>query len=281
MPTPTIDESDLKDLAIRVWAKASKIKPREKDLKGNWKLTETQINTLPRSIPRTIAIANKRKQTAHARNEHLRKSLSVFLKAKGKNQLKVNLYRWIVLQWGGIQSHGKGELLAKLEQWRQEFASYNDEKVSDFERGWKNWNVSSWSKILAFADYKRFAILDARASIALNILLHNMGSKYVFYMPPSQNRQIHGAYVALGYFAKQKHPKKRDIYMRFHSYMALLRAIVRYTDAKDVMQVEMHLYSIAPKIAEKFWADKKHLIDNKKKVRSAEKVIAKNIDEDE
>jgi hypothetical protein len=282
MAARKINEEDLENLAIRLWEKASKIKPRAEDLKNNWYLSETQINALPRATPKSIAHANSKKKTAPLRNAHLRKSVSPYLKGdKGTPQTKLRLFEWIVGQWGGIQSHSKKSLSTKMREWRTDFGSFTDNDITYFQSEWGNWNVSSWSKVAAFADYKKFPIFDARAAIALNILLHKMRSEYVFYMPPSQNRKIHGAYVALGYFANTTHAGRSSIYLRYDSYLALLRAIRDYAGAEGVMEVEMHLYSIAPKLAEKFWEDKKHLVDDDGKVERAERVIAKNKDEEE
>lgn len=273
MATLTINPTDLKTLAPLIWARIRDIRPVEDDLKENWILTEEQrINCPKHPALQKLLDTNSNEPTAYLRNVHLRNGFAKLLKDPNVNSsTKVACYEWIVKRWGNIKSHDSTSLPEKLEEWRATLGDFSRENVQALLNEYGFYNISSWSKILAFADYETYAVYDTRVAVALNIVLHELGTTYLFKMPPPQNKDIFLAIVAITDFA-EKSIKRRDKYLQFYPYLELLNAIVKYSDAKDILEVELHLFSIAPRLARAFWRCRKKDVDPVKVQRAYQKL---------
>jgi hypothetical protein len=118
-------------------------------------------------------------------NVRLRMELSPLLKACDDRSLL--LAKWIIREWGGI----KGGPDDAPGEWMEALGGFEDETISNFivKNGTKR--ISSWSKLLAFADSAKHAIYDALTSVALNCALRRLRDNRRFYMPAGQKQPHH------------------------------------------------------------------------------------------
>ena len=94
------------------------------------------------------------------------------------NQNKdINLYKWIVSDWGGIKTH-------------KDFKTLKESmKNQSFDR------ISSWSKIASFQNIDDYVIYDSRVIYSLNWLIFRFNKKYnktekYFFQPSGRNRLL-------------------------------------------------------------------------------------------
>lgn len=189
-------------------------------------------------------------------NEKMREILSPYLACRANQRPSTRhvydekaklLAHWIVVEWGGIK---KG--FESIPNWVDEFDDYDEEKIAKFVRQMKDRRISSWSKILAFADAKSHAIYDARTSVALNVVLSNLGSIYRFVMPATQNSDLPETMAIVKKDMKRIWDGRKNVYSGYDDYIRLLNAIVKYTDAKSILEVEMTLFANGPDLAIKY-----------------------------
>jgi hypothetical protein len=125
--------------------------------------------------------------TSYQRNIHLKHVLNAEW-FRADIERRYELACFYVRDWGGI----KGNSAAKL---RRYAAATSDELISNGYDG-----VATWSKILCIHDPNRYAIFDARVSVALNALQATFGvqSPTLFKPLATQNRAIASANARLG-----------------------------------------------------------------------------------
>lgn len=157
------------------------------------------------------------------------------------------LATWIVKEWGGIKVGFEA-----IPDWTAELDNYSDEAVQAFVAKRQNSRVSSWSKILAFADAENHAIYDARTSVALNVVLSNLESRYRFYMPSTQNSDLPATMKIVKKDMDRIWKRRKNVYRGYDDYIRLLKAIVAYTDARDILEVEMTLFANGPSLATEY-----------------------------
>ena len=90
---------------------------------------------------------------------------------KGDKARRYELACFYVRDWGGIKRNSEDKL-------RRYAAASADELISNGYDG-----VATWSKILCMHDPDRYAIFDARVSVALNALqiIHHLKSRVLFF----------------------------------------------------------------------------------------------------
>jgi hypothetical protein len=125
-----------------------------------------------RSIDPTVTTRNLRRFLA----PHLQKA-----------EIRYSLCDWIVKTWGGIASHDEG-------RFRKIVAQFGEFTISDcwmaVDRIEKFDRISSWSKLLSFAQPSLFAVFDARLAASLNILHAANGVESRYFIPATQNRLV-------------------------------------------------------------------------------------------
>jgi hypothetical protein len=172
-------------------------------------------------------------------NRNIRKHIGPFLRARDR-KMAADLAVWIVSDWGGIR-RGVENVRALSDA----LGNYDAKSIAAFLQRQGTTRISSWSKLLAFADPSNHAIYDARTSVTLNCALAQIGHARRFYMPTGRNKQIEPAYKLL------KLPVPGPL-LEYTDYLNLLRAIAARGGAGDILAAEMALFSNAPAVAVKF-----------------------------
>lgn len=159
-----------------------------------------------------------------------------------RKSTRVDAMSWIIGQWGGIN---RG--LDKLDNWADDLKTYRDYEVKDFLTKNKMNRVSSWSKVLAFADSNKYAIYDSRVAMTLNGILDDLGYDTVrFYMPPPQIEKLKKLFKHVKLHIKDVYKGRRRRYAGYTEYMQLLNKMVALGLAKDVLEIEMRMFSQGP-----------------------------------
>lgn len=141
---------------------------------------------------------------------------------------------WIVREWGGIRA---GNDVFSI--W---IADLRLKGLNDFASAMGVKRISSWSKILAFADPENHAIYDSRTALALNYGLATLGRRERFFVPPSQNKIISAASQFLA-------SKQTEMLLAYDAYISLLKRISDVSGLSSILQVEMALFANAPRLA--------------------------------
>lgn len=189
-----------------------------------------------------------------------REILSPFLKGKNK-LLSANIAYWIVYHWGRI--HTGANVYSK---WVKELGDFSEAYVFEFADKMKADRISSWSKVLSFADYHTYPVYDARTAISVNVAIARRGGKQFLYMPGTQNTQIPDAIKSInrlnrreGYWAQKQ--------WNYLAYLYLLRRVVDLKLASSILDAEITLFANANKLAAE-WVEERRL--NSAKRRAAQ-----------
>ena len=173
-------------------------------------------------------------------NVKIRKIIAPKLREGQANQ-SARIARWIVSDWGGIRA-GNGSVAG----WTERLGKFDHASIESFVNEMGVNRVSSWSKILAFADPINHAIYDARTAVALNCALHHLEIDWRFSMPVSRNNSMIEARPML-------QPKERVNELGYTAYIDLLKSISKACElGDDILNVEMTLFANAPSIARNF-----------------------------
>ena len=172
-------------------------------------------------------------------NLKLRETIGPKLASKDR-KLASDLAVWIVREWGGIRA-GKPEA---IRQWSDALGDYDAARVSAFVGKMGSIRVSSWSKLLAFADHVHHAVYDARTAVALNCALASINDRRRFFMPLSRNTDVAAAQRAL------EDPKTPMLC--YSDYLGLLECVAASVGMESLLKAEMLLFANAPKIAGRF-----------------------------
>jgi len=175
-------------------------------------------------------------------NRPLREALAPHLKAG--DQRSVPLANWIIREWGGIK---RG--LQAIPEWMEAFGDFNEVNIRAFIANSGTKRISSWSKLLAFANPENDAIYDARTSVALNCALRTLGDSRQFYMPLGQNQTINDARRVLNDVPEPRRP------VGYTDYIELLNTAVACKLSNSILAAEMVLFANAPCVARQFVAD--------------------------
>ncbi|MBF6568413.1 MAG: hypothetical protein IVW54_06005 [Candidatus Binataceae bacterium] len=177
-------------------------------------------------------------------NVRLRVELSPLLKAGAESSL--SLAEWIIRDWGGIT----GGVDDAPRKWMEALGAFEDETISNFIVNNGTNRISSWSKLLAFADSENHAIYDALTSVALNCALRGSGDKRRFYMPAGKNNLITEARLRLRRLDREQNGETDPI--GYREYIELLTAFKMSKLAPSLLRAEMTVYANATQIAHEF-----------------------------
>lgn len=161
--------------------------------------------------------------------------------------IRLKAIKWIVFNWGRIPKGAKDYPI-----WVEELQSYQPNAVNNFILQHKNKRVSSWSKVLAFADSKKYAIFDSRVAISLNTILDDAGYGQRFFMPIPRSDELKVLFENVRDYVKQKYSGKRKNYMGYFDYMNLLRAMVEHKPDSNILEVEMRLFANSRRLATQY-----------------------------
>lgn len=156
------------------------------------------------------------------------------------SQFSGDLQIWYVRDWGRVRGNKQETLELYIESPEEEL----------FSLGAKG--VASWSKILSVRNPGRYAIFDARVSIALNSLQYKFEVEDPILFPqlPSQNKSyVTGAQAAIKKSKFFSLDAGNSFYQR---YLEILKECVRCDKSMDIQDAEMVLFSNAPDLS-KVW----------------------------
>lgn len=153
-----------------------------------------------------------------------------------------NLASWVVRKWGGISQLKEESLTA----WLTVLGDFSSNRVASFIEINGTNRISSWSKILAFVDYKNHAVYDSRTSVALNCALQTLQYPDRFAMPESRNKVVAPA--------RKRLMAQPDIgrQLGYLEYLEFLRAVVACDLANSLLDAEMVLFQNAKVVAAKY-----------------------------
>ncbi|MFP3041624.1 hypothetical protein LQZ19_07340 [Treponema primitia] len=156
----------------------------------------------------------------------------------------INIYSWIVKQWGGITKFNKTEM--EINYFFNELESKN---VTAKYFG----TISSLSKIASFKYLNKYFIYDSRVAYALNwLIIKSKNNIKKFPMPSGRNTDLSDNYNIKTILALLK----SNIYLSnkyaYIIYCELINEI--YNKLKDICKepyyIEMYLFSLFEKIIE-------------------------------
>ncbi len=162
----------------------------------------------------------------------LREKLSQNLKSSDQ-RFAAEVASWIVTDWGGIRS-GK----EAIPGWIKALSTYDWLSVRRFVATMGTSRISSWSKILAFADHTKYAIFDSRTSLALNASMVRNGIPPRFFMPLAQGNKRDAARNLIK-------SKGSLLVGGFEEYHHLLGRFVEIGKAQSILEAERTIFASA------------------------------------
>ncbi len=121
---------------------------------------------------------------------------------------------------------------------------FDSNSVMDFIRSQHTDRISSWSKILSFFDFQRYAVYDSRTAVALNSALEICGLRPKFHMPASQNKSLNCAIPLI----KSKY---KVLSAGYFEYMYLLERFVEIGKVSSILEAERAIFAGAEETANK------------------------------
>ena len=227
---------EITDLIDNVWNEISSFQDQKWEVPKNKKPLTDLIGK--DETDRLYAITDDK-----AQNVHLRTLLVNPLKDKNQDK-RVQAINWIVVRWGRIPAGSKN-----LIPWVDEFKDYDDKTVESFINKLKKDRVSSWSKILAFADSTKYAIFDTRVAMSLNMILEKTNYSDRFFMPSSRDEELNGLFKNVRDYVGKLYENKNPKYLDYFDYLDLLRAIVEKKPKTNILDVEMRLFANSKRLA--------------------------------
>lgn len=189
---------------------------------------------IPDTLPRGILV---NPGSSYQRNIDLKHALHAAW-IKGDEARRYELACFYVRDWGGIRRNSSEKL-------RGYAAAFPCELISNGYDG-----VATWSKILCIQDPNRYAIFDARVSVALNALQarFEVRAPRLFQPLASQNRAIASANARLASRAVKEgwRPAKSETY--YAEYLAILQSAGAATRA-ELHTIEMLLFAHAEELS--------------------------------
>ena len=211
----------------------------DKQREFSWKLQGAALASLKTIIPRPEDLHAIDCENLSEANRRLRSLVSPILKGGDPHQAKA-LARWIVSEWGGIRRNAEA-----IPAWVDHMIPFTSSSVHDFVNKQGFNRISSWSKILAFANPDQDAIYDARTAVALNCGLWKLGDNRRFHMPKSRNTSVKLAQEKLA-------NKQSKECLGYFEYIEFLKESVNAGIFPDILSAEMCLFSNAPQISDIF-----------------------------
>jgi hypothetical protein len=168
-------------------------------------------------------------------NARLKRALSAVWHTQPDRQFEVA--EWYVGKWGGV--HNREEKL------RGYIAATEEDLACSGTAG-----VASWSKLLAIRDPERFAIFDARVSVALNALQIVQDHARPIFFPslPSKNTKIGKFY---DWMKARDHGEAHKAFpaSAYGIYLRVLTEVAQQLRLSSIDEIEMLLFAQAEELA--------------------------------
>ena len=195
----------------------------------SWKINEERL-----SQKTGIALKNA---SLFEKNIELKESLRHRLE-RCDPDLREKLIRYYVADWGGVRSNS-------TETIRRYSSSSPSLLISSGKNG-----VASWSKVLCIIDPSKYAIFDARVSIALNSLqfLFSTENKELYPVLPSRNGLIKQAGTHLKSIAQDEGWEVLEETVFYNQYLDVLKTVSKGLDDR-IGVIEMVLFAKAVDLA--------------------------------
>ena len=151
---------------------------------------------------------------------------------------RFDLATYYVSTWGGVRRNRAETLRA-----------YVTEAPHDLIlNGLKG--VASWSKVLCIRDPLRYAIFDARVSIALNCLqiLGRVEEATLFPLLPGQNKTIQIGNKRIRTYADSRNWRRAERPAYYEEYLQLTRKVASNFQDVEVYTIEMLLFAHAKEL---------------------------------
>lgn len=154
---------------------------------------------------------------------------------------------WYISVWGGVRGNRTETLREYIRQVQRVLAGEN---IEDWVRARGMQGIASWSKALSLSDPSRYAILDARVIMTMNVLLADQEEKFPWL--PSRNKVI--------VQAQRNFKTDTNRRLTYENYLETLRRVSgelppwRSGHQSSLCQAEMILFAHAEKQADVFMA---------------------------
>lgn len=172
----------------------------------------------------------------------LRSHLAPLMKSDHAN-IAIAVSKWIVKEWGGIQSGTDAITL-----WYKKCNQYGRGEVNDFVSRMGSERIASWSKILSFVYPQEYPIYDARIGAALNSVLWQVGARRYFPKIGTQNGKANRAFEIM-------HKNKslwRPYSLNYHDYKSLVYHIAHTRFGGDLLHTELSIFNASLRILDAF-----------------------------
>lgn len=121
-------------------------------------------------------------ENAFERNVLLKDTLNTVLENEKTKDKRLNIYSWIIREWGGIYGGNVENYYGKIDKFLNDCSEM---KSIEFD------NIASVSKVLSFSQPSEYIIYDSRVAYALNwILLKTNASDKYFPIPEGRNSKL-------------------------------------------------------------------------------------------
>lgn len=178
-------------------------------------------------------------------NFALREAFEKQLKGTRSITKREALFDAIIDGWGGIRSGDK----AIYQVWSDKVAGFEQHSVWRFADEHMDHRISSWSKVLSFADHRNYPVYDSRNTIALNIMLERWGRNERFLMPAPQSDELKAIQKVIHRRWKERIGRKRLVWAGYSDYAKLLKAIAEKNGYDSILHAEMRLFAASIPIA--------------------------------
>lgn len=224
-------------LPERIWKEVGSLGSFEWKIGG---LSELQDMLSPADYQRVVSAPDSTTQ-----NRVIRAVMSPYI-TQGSFSDRLRVCTWVVKNWGGIQ---KGH--DAIEDWLRDLKRFDEASVRSFVKQHETKRISSWSKLLSFADATQYPVYDARTAVALNALIWPFGNIGSFSMPGTQNTKIPAAIALVKDGLRARIGPKRIRWAGYVEYIGLLTAVAEVGQT-DILDIEMRLFANAVRLAEAF-----------------------------
>jgi hypothetical protein len=171
----------------------------------------------------------------------LRSHLAPLMKGDHAN-IAISVSKWIVKEWGGIQSGTDAVTL-----WYKKCNQYGRADVHNFVNQMGSERIASWSKVLSFAYPQEYPIYDARIGAALNSVLWQIRAPRYFPRVGTQNGRANRAFAIM-----HKEPMWRPYSLNYHDYISLVYRIAHMSFKGDLLHAELSLFNASLRVLDNF-----------------------------
>lgn len=208
----------------------------------SWKLKKHQISALSEIVGKQLCDEVCNVSSEEEWIWRPRKLLGPIL-SSGDNKKKGELAYWIIHVWGGIVT---GDNV--YDDWLEQLGDFAEDRVLKFADRKRGDRISSWSKLLSFADYQKYPIYDSRTAVSVNVAAERTGCRTFLYMPSPRNDDLPDIVAKLN-----RKTARRNIWTQetwtYSAYVFLVQNIVNFGLAASVIDAETWLFANAPDLA--------------------------------